>query len=59
MTECPIYYILYLWHLENTIEFENCVLSQDEDAREAITKNLIVLSEFGPNLGRPYVDTIE
>jgi hypothetical protein len=31
----------------------------DDDAKEAIYKNLLILKELGPSLGRPYVDTIE
>jgi len=45
--------------LESSPEFDEWALSQDEDAREAFTKNLIVLSEFGPTLGRPHVDTVD
>ena len=48
-----------MWKIERTDEIANWIQSLDEDAREAILKNLIILREIGPNLGRPYVDTIK
>ncbi len=48
-----------MWKIERTDEIANWIQSLDEEAREAILKNLIILREIGPNLGRPYVDTIK
>lgn len=31
----------------------------DADAKEALYKNLLILKEFGPVLGRPYVDSVK
>jgi hypothetical protein len=48
-----------MWVIDRTAEIGEWVASLDEDAREAILKNLIVLREIGPSLGRPYADTIK
>ena len=42
-----------------TKEYEDWFTAQDEEAKIAINAKLIVLQEFGHNLGRPYVDTIK
>lgn len=52
-------YIVYMWEIERTDQLAEWIKSLDDDAREAILKNLIILKEIGPNLGRPYVDTIK
>ena len=48
-----------MWKIERTDEIAEWIKSLDDDAREAILKNLIILREIGPALGRPYVDTIK
>ena len=48
-----------MWEIERTDQLAEWITSLDDDAREAILKNLIILKEIGPNLGRPYVDTIK
>lgn len=47
-----------MWEIDRTEEIAEWVLSLDDDAKEAILKNLVILRELGPSLGRPYVDTI-
>ncbi len=47
-----------MWTVEKTSELEEWILNLNNDDREAILIRLIVLSEIGPNLGRPYVDTV-
>ena len=42
-----------------TNEYENWFTSQDEEAKIIINAKVLVLQEFGSNLGRPYVDTIK
>ena len=42
-----------------TSEYEEWFTSQDEEAKVLINAKVLVLKEFGPNLGRPYVDTIK
>ncbi|WCL50678.1 type II toxin-antitoxin system RelE/ParE family toxin [Leptospira sp. GIMC2001] len=48
-----------MWLIESTIEFDLWIYKQDISIREAILSQLYVLAEKGPNLGRPYVDTIQ
>jgi hypothetical protein len=42
-----------------TKEYEDWFTSQDEEAKILINAKVNVLQEFGPNIGRPYVDTIK
>lgn len=48
-----------MWKIKRTNEIIEWVTSLDDDAKEAILKTLLILQEFGPSLGRPYVDTIK
>ena len=48
-----------MWNIERTNEIAAWIVQLDDDAKEAIYKNLLILKELGPSLGRPYVDTIE
>ncbi len=48
-----------MWTIERTNEIAAWTAQLDDDAKEAIYKNLLILRELGPSLGRPYVDTIE
>ena len=48
-----------MWEINRTDEVADWIKSLDDDARESILKHLIILREFGPNMGRPYVDTIK
>jgi hypothetical protein len=48
-----------MWEIKRTDELAQWVNALDETARAAILKNIIILKEFGPNLGRPYVDTLK
>jgi hypothetical protein len=48
-----------MWEIQRTDEIAEWIKSLDDDAREAILKNLIILKEIGPSLGRPYVDTVK
>ena len=47
-----------MWTIEYTQEYEDWFSAQEEESKIAINTKIIVLSEFGPKLGRPYVDTI-
>ena len=42
-----------------TNEYEDWFTAQDEEAKILINAKIMVLKAFGPNLGRPYVDTIK
>jgi len=48
-----------MWQIDRTDEVANWIMNLDENARQAILKNLLILQEIGPNLGRPYVDSIK
>jgi len=50
--------MLNMWEIEYTKEYEYWFSSQDEENKIVINAKVIILSEFGPHLGRPYVDTI-
>jgi hypothetical protein len=47
-----------MWSIEYTKEYETWFTNQEEENKMAINTKVILLQEFGPNLGRPYVDTI-
>ena len=48
-----------MWEVVHTPEFENWYLNQDEDAKTHILRDIKILSEIGPSLGRPLVDTLK
>jgi len=45
--------------LRYTHEYEDWFSAQDEENQIVINAKVLVLSEFGPHLGRPHVDTIK
>jgi hypothetical protein len=47
-----------MWLINYTQEYEDWFSAQDEEYKMAINAKVLLLSEFGPLLGRPYVDTI-
>ena len=47
-----------MWPIGYTHEYEDWFSDQEEENKMAINAKIILLSEFGPHLGRPYVDTI-
>lgn len=48
-----------MWTIDRTEEIRNWINTLDDDAKEAIYKNLLILKEMGPALGRPYVDSVK
>ena len=48
-----------MWPINYTPEYEDWFTVQEEENQMAINAKVLVLSKFGPNLGRPYVDTIQ
>jgi len=48
-----------MWPIDFTPEYEDWFSVQEEDNKVAINAKVLLLAEFGPNLGRPYVDTIQ
>lgn len=47
-----------MWKVNRTNEFLNWIKLLDLDGKEAILAHIMILKEIGPNLGRPYVDTV-
>ncbi|MDQ1353558.1 MAG: hypothetical protein QG657_3864 [Acidobacteriota bacterium] len=47
-----------MWIIERTDEIVQWIAKLNDDAKEAIYKNLLILKNIGPSLGRPYVDSI-
>ena len=56
---CIIVHISIMWPINYTPEYEDWFTAQEEENQMAINAKVLVLSKFGPNLGRPYVDTIQ
>ncbi len=48
-----------MWIIERTEEILAWIAQLDDDAKEAIYKNLLILKDIGPSLGRPYVDSVK
>ena len=48
-----------MWAIDYTKEYESWFTGQEKEHKIAITAKALLLSEFGPNLARPYVDTIQ
>lgn len=46
------------WAIEHTDEFEQWLMACDQDTREKVAAMLPLLRERGPQLGRPFVDTL-
>jgi hypothetical protein len=47
------------WNIESTTPFAAWLEAQDEDVRVAILAHLKALEAEGPQLGRPYCDTLK
>lgn len=48
-----------MWEIERTDEIAEWISSLDDDAKESIFRDLMILKTIGPSLGRPYVDTVK
>lgn len=48
-----------MWEIERTDEIAEWISSLDDDAKESIFRDLLILKAIGPSLGRPYVDTVK
>lgn len=47
------------WEINRTNELLEWFKTLDEQSKAAILKSSIILSEFGPELGRPHVDVLK
>jgi len=48
-----------MWKVYRTDEFKEWFDNLDFEAKEPILKDIIILSNYGPSLSRPYVDTLK
>ncbi|HFF9367512.1 TPA: type II toxin-antitoxin system RelE/ParE family toxin [Escherichia coli] len=47
-----------MWDIITTACFDEWFLAQESALRESVYEAMGVLEKFGPQLGRPYVDTL-
>ena len=47
------------WDIESSKEFDTWFMELDEKCKEVVLERTLLLQEFGPNLGRPYSDTLK
>ncbi|WP_258090786.1 type II toxin-antitoxin system RelE/ParE family toxin [Serratia liquefaciens] len=47
-----------MWEVDNSDVFDKWFKAQSVELQDEVLAVMQVLSEFGPNLGRPYVDTL-
>ncbi|WP_343554392.1 type II toxin-antitoxin system RelE/ParE family toxin [Pantoea sp.] len=48
-----------MWEILTTDVFDEWFMAQSEALREDVLATMAILSEMGPQLGRPYVDTLK
>ena len=48
-----------MWDIDATEEYLEWFRSLNSDAQKAILTKVILLEEFGPQLGRPHADTLK
>ena len=47
-----------MWEVDMSPEYETWFDALDDESKEAVLERVILLREFGPNLPRPYSDTL-
>lgn len=47
-----------MWEVITTDVFDQWLFAQNQGLREDVLAAMHILEEFGPHLGRPYVDTL-
>jgi hypothetical protein len=47
------------WDVDTTDEYDAWFMDQEEDGQAAIRMKVEFLTEYGPNLPRPYADTLK
>ena len=47
-----------MWEVNMSPEYETWFDTLDDESKEAVLERVILLKEFGPNLPRPYSDTL-
>ena len=48
-----------MWDVETTDTFDAWFELQSRALKEDMLATMLILSDFGPQLGRPYVDTVK
>ena len=48
-----------MWNVETTDRFDEWFFEQTTALKEDVLAAMHILSEFGPQLGRPFVDTVK
>ena len=48
-----------MWDIDTTHLFDEWFVTQTEALKEDMLAAMIILSEYGPQLGRPYADTVD
>ncbi len=56
---CIVYFNSMTWEVEYTDQFGNWFETLDEESQERVAASVQALQDYGPDLGRPLVDTIQ
>lgn len=48
-----------MWNVDSSQEYDIWFTTLDSASKEAVLARVILLAEFGPNLVRPYADTLK
>lgn len=48
-----------MWNVSSSNEYDSWFATLDEECKEAVLTRVLLLQEFGPNLARPYADTLK
>ena len=48
-----------VWKVESSVEFETWFALLEEQCKEAVHERVLLLQAYGPELGRPYADTLK
>lgn len=51
-------YNVSVWNISSSVEYDVWFDTLDEESKEAVFERVLLLRQFGPNLPRPYSDTL-
>lgn len=51
-------YNVSVWNISSSVEYDAWFDTLDEESKEAVFERVLLLRQFGPNLPRPYSDTL-
>lgn len=49
---------MFVWNISSSDEYDAWFNTLDEESKEAVFERVLLLRQFGPNLPRPYSDTL-